>query len=440
MDIKKNVDKIIGNVDILSHISKHVHLDAKGKGLCPFHNDTNPSFYVSREKGIFKCFSCRVGGDVIKFEQLIHDIDFRTAMENLSKEYSVSIDSFDDGVRAIDYSWTAINNLVSEYTNVLLTNSIVQALDYMKKRGISLDAIQTYRAGVCPKDKSLLNLITRKFEGFNPAQSPLFYKDPPHAPMLGSRITFPLFDYQGKNVIGFAGRAIRAEFNDDKELISFTSKLDGKTYKYWNSPDDNVHQGGYTKDTYLYGYHLAKGYNKLYVVEGYFDCLSMYTLGIKNVVALGGTSMTPRMFNLIKDKRIVLCLDNDEAGFEGALSIFEKYGHHADITFGVYPSLSKDANDMLILDGTNMITEVLYDEYLGYGLIGGIYDITTTENKYNLYKKILKHFEFIDASEDSFLVLAAKRKMLDYFGLNPEQIQIEIKRLEEEVYAKSKKE
>ena len=305
-------EEIKSRIDIVEFISAYVPLKKAGrnyKALCPFHTEKAPSFIVSPERQIFKCFGCGVGGDIFKFLMLYENMDFGEALRTLAKRAGVELRGWrgDAGAWKQKERLFKINHLASEFFHWVLLKSRVgrRALNYALGRGIKKESIETFKLGYAPRSWESLQKFFAK-RGYKPAdleEAGLVIKseeDRGFYDRFRGRLMFPLFDHRG-NVAGFAGRLL-----DPKAVEA----------KYVNTPETPV----YIKSNLLYGLNVTKDEIKkkkfAVVVEGEIDAISSYQAGVKNVVAIKGSALTENQARLLKryTENISLALDADVAG------------------------------------------------------------------------------------------------------------------------------
>ncbi|HVN95063.1 MAG TPA: DNA primase [Syntrophorhabdaceae bacterium] len=310
--MKSTLDELLQRANILDVVSQYVKLKKAGKdyaGLCPFHKEKTPSFTVSVEKQMFYCFSCREGGNAINFLMKYESLSFQEAVENLARQYGVQIEKRDSGRRT--GSFDALSKL-AEYYQRNLKNSKV-AVQYLKNRGIGIDTIDEFQLGY--SDKTSGNL--KGFLKLSGVPNDIFLstgivrmKDTELYDMFRGRIIIPILDVN-KRVIGFGGR---------------TMEKDGFP-KYVNSPESSV----FSKRTALFGIDKTRKEisekNEVFIVEGYFDFISLYMNGFKNIAATLGTSVTELQVSKLRNytENITLMLDGDEAGVKSALRLIEMF-------------------------------------------------------------------------------------------------------------------
>ncbi len=304
------IEEVKSKVDIVSIIGEHVTLKKAGsnfRGLCPFHQEKTPSFMVSPELQIFKCFGCQAGGDVFKFLELFENMDFPEALKYLADKVGVKLISFtpQDNTKQVLYE---LNNLATKFYNYLLTSHPIGkvALNYLKEdRQINDDSIKTFNIGYAPIGKNALSnflIKKKKLKTQDIEKAGLVYVS--HGRVFDrfqGRIVFPISDHRG-NTIALAGRLLPPERKD--------------VGKYINSPETPIYHKSYS----LYGLNTTKDFIKkvgfAVVVEGEIDLISSWQTGIKNVVAIKGSAFTPDQARLLNRfaKVVVLALDSDFAG------------------------------------------------------------------------------------------------------------------------------
>ncbi len=323
MYIDKNViDELKKSSDIVNIISEYINLTKKGAnyiGLCPFHQDTKPSLYVSPEKKVYKCFSCNKGGDVISFVQQIKKIDYLGAIKFVAEKSNfknININNLNIVRNEKKENYLKLNKEASFFFNRMLYNEEnKEALNYLYSRGLDNNQIRYFNIGFAPLSKdSLFKYLTRKDKNGNQTwkendllQSDLVYLDQQneYRDFFFNRIIFSISD-EFNNIVGFSGRTLSKNEN----------------VKYLNSKSNEF----FKKDSLFYNMHnvINNELEKIYLVEGFFDVISMYKMGYKNVIGLMGTSFTNNHFNILSKepcKTLVLALDNDEPGFKATMNI-----------------------------------------------------------------------------------------------------------------------
>ena len=313
-----NIDiaqQIKDKLDILDVVSRTVILKKKGQnywGLCPFHKEKTPSFSVNPAKGIYKCFSCGEGGDVLSFLMKTQNKSFMEVVKDEAQALGIELPK-NMGVSAEKKELkqqilSALKDACDFYNlNLISSPNAQKALAYVKEdRGLSDEVIATYKLGYAPNSyDDLYKRFQGKYSNDVLEQSGLVIKrerEAGYVDRFRHRVIIPIFDESG-NVVAFGARA-----------------LDGQEPKYLNSPESIV----YNKSKTLYGLYHAKDAIKeedaTIIMEGYFDVISTQASGIKNCVASCGTSLTSGHIGLIsrysKSRKIFLAFDTDSAGIK----------------------------------------------------------------------------------------------------------------------------
>ena len=305
-------NEIRSKTDIVDIIGERIPLVARGKnffGVCPFHDDSNPSMCVSREKQIYTCFSCHATGNVYTFLMNYEHIDFRVALRYLGEKVGVNVSSINIKKKTtkFEHLYEAYNFAVKYFQNNLSAAVGKEARSYLSKRGINEEAIKEFEIGLSLESRDDLTklLVSKKYELSTLNKIGLSSDD---HDIYDDRIMFPLYDVSGQ-VVGFSGRIYK----------------DVDQNKYLNTKETDI----FKKGEMLYHYHVAREECRLkksvIVMEGFMDVIRASIVGVKNTVALMGTALTNNQFNLIKrlSNNIILCLDGDDPGVKAMLSIGE---------------------------------------------------------------------------------------------------------------------
>ncbi len=298
------MDLLKEKINILDVVQKYVKLKKVGKyyaGLCPFHQETKPSFYVSEELQIFKCFGCGEGGDVIKFLMKIENLDYPSTLERLKQEYGLEIPikgkSIHQHKKILEINYAALKF----FRQKLKENQ--EALNYLFSRGLKEKTLEEFELGFSPGGTFLRDYLFSLGYSLKQIQEAGLV-DSKNFDRFQSRIIFPLRDEKGK-LVGFTGRIFQRESGP----------------KYLNTPETPL----FKKSQFLYGLFYAKDYllqnKKVILVEGQFDFLLAYQNNFKNVVAVSGSALTEDHLRKLKRycQQIVFAFDNDEAGFRASL-------------------------------------------------------------------------------------------------------------------------
>ncbi len=339
--------------DIEVVISPYVNLKRRGKnlvGLCPFHNEKTPSFTVYPENGSFYCYGCGVGGDCFTFTRLIENLDYIEAVKLLAERSGITLpqDGFDDSYHRLKQKILDINRETARFFhNYLISKAGKWALDYLVGRGLSVATIKRFGLGAAPSGWTGLrdHLVSIGFSDWELQQANVVSKSSSgrYYDRFRDRVMFPVIDLRG-NVIAFSGRA-RPGADD--------------TAKYINSSDTPV----YKKSSNLFGINFAKSKcsDRIILVEGNMDVVSLHQAGFENTVAPLGTSFTAEQAKLISryTKEIVLTLDSDLAGQKAVLRAIEILKNCGiDIKVMVLPD-SKDPDEFIKKFGSARFQKLL---------------------------------------------------------------------------------
>lgn len=337
------INSIRASVDIVDVIGSYLPLTPKGKNYsckCPFHDDNSPSLSVSREKQIYKCFACGAAGNVFTFVSEYENVPFIEAVQMVAEKagLQVSKEAYNNNVSNRFKEEYAIMDLSEKFfQNNLKTKYGLTALNYLKERGLDEEAIKEFGIGLSlDENDTLANLLKKKNYSSEQLIELGLINDNNHD-FFTHRITFPLYDKDG-HIVGFSGRIYRGE----KE-----------TSKYVNTKETKIFKKGET----LYNYHLAANVAKhekfIIVVEGFMDAIRISLSGLKNVVALQGTALTEQQITLLKKLRckIILCLDNDNAGLNATLNNGEELIKNDLDVYVIRLSGEKDPDEYILKNG-----------------------------------------------------------------------------------------
>lgn len=337
------IQKIKNENDVVDIVSEVVRLKRSGKnymGLCPFHKEKSPSFSVSSDKQIYKCFGCGEAGNVFTFLMKYRNMDFIEAVKYLADRANITIEYNDDKTRAYEEQKKRLYKLNVEAARFFYSNLVKKkkAQEYFTARGISVSTMKRFGLGFAPDSwHSLLDGLKRKgYTELDMLNLGLIIKSEKGNmyDRFRNRIMFPVFDYSGR-VIGFGGRV-----------------LDDSKPKYLNSPESLIFQKGIN----LYGLNFAlknKSNRIFIIVEGYMDCISLHQYGITNVVASLGTALTERQAKLLRRyaDKIIMAYDADGAGQAATIrgmEILRKEG--LDVRIMSMPS-GKDPDEFIRANG-----------------------------------------------------------------------------------------
>ncbi len=300
------IEEVVRRNDISDVVGNYVQLKRKGRlysGLCPFHSEKSPSFYLYPETQSFYCFGCGEGGDVITFIKKINNIDYLEAVKMLAERVGMPAPSEDDKVGRMRSRVLAINKDAARYFHACLNSSVEQARvarAYWRRRGLDDKTIVRFGLGFAPDDyrATYLYLKDRGYTDEELLESGLVKRSEKGNiyNLFRNRVMTPIFDLRG-NIIAFGGRV-----------------LDDSKPKYINSPETLV----YKKSKTMYALNVAKkSAAKRYVLcEGYMDVISMQQAGFDTAVCACGTALTAEQVKLLSEyaEEVILCYDSDEAG------------------------------------------------------------------------------------------------------------------------------
>ena len=316
------VNKILDSAQIVEVISDFVSLKRRGANFiacCPFHNEKTPSFYVSPSKGIYKCFGCGKSGTAVGFVMEHESMTYVEALKYLAKKYGIEVKEKEDSPEEIaarqrSESLYLLMDFAEKFFQESLKTPEGRSIGYayFRSRGLEDSTIEKYGLGWSPKGGSVFSreaLAKGYKEEFLTATGVSIKRnDGSLIDKFYDRVMFPIHSVSGR-VIAFGGRTLRSDYK--------TANIG----KYVNSPETEI----YDKSRSLYGIYFAKSeisrQDKCFLVEGYLDVLSMHQLGITNVVASSGTSLTVPQIRLIKKftSNVTIMYDGDAAGIHAAL-------------------------------------------------------------------------------------------------------------------------
>lgn len=341
------LEEIRNSNDIVDIISQYVVLKRSGRnffGLCPFHKEKSPSFSVSPDKQIFHCFGCGAGGNVFHFMSKIENIGFVDSVKILADRANIVLPTLDNAGDAKKEKLKAkvyeINQIAAEFYHENLykpTSKIAQ--DYVKKRKLDNKTLKTFTIGYAGKfDELYRELVKKGYTEEEMLASSLILKNDngQFIDRFRKRFMIPIKDVRDR-VIAFGGRV-----------------LDDSKPKYINSPENIV----YSKGRNLFGLNVAKRNltDKIVIVEGYMDAISLYQRGINNVVASLGTALTEHQGRLLGKyaKQIIIGYDADGAGQAATmrgLEILQKLGYDVRV-LQLDDTTVKDPDEYVIKNGT----------------------------------------------------------------------------------------
>jgi DNA primase len=349
MALDPTTEEIKRRADITEVVSQYVSLVPAGNGrmkaCCPFHDEKTPSFYVSRDKGFYKCFGCGASGDSFKFVQAMENVDFLGARKILGARYNVEIKERRDMTPEQKEKLSERDKLLKVcaaaahfFREQFSGNAGLSARDYARKRGLSRETVEKFGIGYAPDNwDSLKNNLTRKY-GFSEEEgvsAGLFIEKKSAEDDMGGlfaekssrrvydryrhRLMFPIWDESGR-VIAFGGRALDGGQTGNPDA------------KYINSPESPL----FHKSNIMFAWHLARAEvskrEGIIVTEGYMDAIAMHEGGFPQTVATLGTALTAQHVALLRrvaPKVVYLCFDGDSAGMRAALRTAPLFAENA---------------------------------------------------------------------------------------------------------------
>lgn len=382
--------------DIETAVSQYVNLKRRGKnlvGLCPFHSEKTPSFTVYPENGSFYCFGCGVGGDVFTFTGLIENLDYIESVKLLAERSGITLpqDGYDDSMQRLKKRIYDINRDTARFFHAFLMSPGGKwALDYLTGRGLTVKTIKHFGLGAAPDSWDAL-IHHLKEKGYT--ESDMLAANVIGKSERGSlydrfrkRVMFPIINIRG-NIVAFSGRAMPG---DDKQ-----------GGKYVNTADTPV----YKKSENLFGINFAKNVcsERVILVEGNMDVISLHQAGFENTVAPLGTAFTTEQANLLSryTKEIVLMLDADAAGQKAvrrASELLENTGLSVRVV--VVPD-GKDPDEYIKKNGKERFAALLEGAVsdMEYKLLTAAKDINL-DNEDGRLKYLAAAAEIIAASDD----------------------------------------
>jgi len=300
----KSIERLKAQTDIVDIVGHYLPLKKSGANfvcVCPFHDDKNPSMSVSPTRGIFHCFSCKAGGDAIKFVMDYEKLSYPEAVEKIAGLQNFTLNYVRGGEPAKE------NKHILENANAFYRSLLYKtpaAVEYLYSRGITDELIDKFELGFAPESAQTIRLLQNEQIEPKEALEVGIVKQNENGIYASfiNRITFPIYTHAGR-LVGFGGRTIS-----------------GNPAKYVNSPQSAV----FDKSTLFYGYHLAKREiftkNQIIITEGYMDVIMLHKAGFGNVVAVLGTALTTKHLPLLKrgEISVILCFDGDDAGINAA--------------------------------------------------------------------------------------------------------------------------
>ena len=420
-EVINNIQKQANIVDVISSFG--INFEKKGSNyicFCPFHdhNYNTPSMSVNLEKGIYTCFSCHETGGVFKFVQNYQNVGFIEAVHIVAELSGIKLDETFKSSSKYDKHYDAVELAYKFYQNNLRTEDGAQAVKYLKKRGIDDSIIDEFGIGYAPNKPDVITklLLNKGFDENILLDTGLSNRGNSLYDLFRNRITFPIHNTNGKPV-GFSARI----FDNSDEA------------KYINTRETPI----FKKGEILFNYHRAQNEARrtksILVVEGQLDAIRIYASGIKNVVATMGTAFTKDHITLLKklNVKIILCMDNDEAGEKATLSIGENLANAEVPTTILRLSGAKDPDEYILANGVDAFKEAMDNAMSFFD-----FKLKYLKKDKNLNKEVdqAKYINSVlnelNKTNDDILIELTINKLAADFNLNKNNLMNKIKKVE----------
>lgn len=391
------VDEILMRIEPVEVIGEYVHLERAGKeykGLCPFHREKTPSFYVNPDTGLYHCFGCGASGNIFKFIMDIEGVDFKEALRILAKRVGIEITELREQREIVVLSKFA------DYLHWILMNTKNPALPYLRdKRKLTLREIEIFKLGYYPEG-ALRSFIQREnlSSAFMVSLGLLKEGKRGFYEVFRGRIMFPIFSENGR-ILGFGGRVLDISHSP----------------KYINSPDSKW----YKKGKHLYGFFQGKASirnrKEIIIVEGYMDVITMHSLGFSNTVASLGTSFTEDQAKFLSRyvEKAFLLFDMDEAGRRARDRVIPMLFKFGIVPYVVELKESKDPSELYEKGKTDEISKALDNarDFVEFYL-------SNVENEEEMIKTLKRLKAILQVSEDEVLRGVFREKIKSITGVD----------------------
>tara|TARA_A100001011_G_scaffold388598_1_gene468556 strand:- start:5072 stop:6853 length:1782 start_codon:yes stop_codon:yes gene_type:complete len=394
---KEYLDEIKLRLKVSQVVGKYIQLKKRGKefiGLSPFKNEKTPSFTINDEKGFYHCFSTGEHGNIFDFLMKTKSLGFGEAVKILASEAGMQVYKFTKYDKEKEDKYNNYKNIIKEYSDFsqsqLFDKKNYFALNYLKERKLSDEAIKKFRLGYIPNN-NFFDELSKKYSIEDIKLTGLYYfveKNQKFVDRFRNRIIFPIFNLSG-DAIAFGGR-----------IINNTNLA-----KYINSPETEF----FKKGRQLFNLNFAKdersNSNEVIIVEGYMDVISLHSRGIKNVISNCGTAITESQINLIWKffSNPIICLDGDRSGQQAALRIAERLfsliNEENKIHFSILDQ-GKDPDDIIkdlgkdgflkFLENKIIIQSFLWETYVNKINTNNPYEVTKFEKQMRKFCSYIK--------------------------------------------------
>lgn len=405
------IEEMRQRMDLVAFVEQVTPLTRVGsnfKACCPFHDEKTPSFHINASKQLFHCFGCGVGGSVYNFIMLYHHLSFPEALEFVAKETGTDLEPFKKNKQPQDHKniRSLLDYASNKFHSYLVDHKRAQkARDYLKNRDVSFEAIETYALGYVPEGwDNLVKALARDGKSMQLAvKAGLIAKkksSSDHYDVFRHRLMIPIHDPNG-NIIGFGARTM----GDEQP-------------KYLNSPQTVF----FDKSKVLFGLHKAdpaiRKAKNVFVVEGYFDQISLFDQGVENVIATMGTALTGYHCSMLKrfTPRVTLVFDGDRAGMDACKKASRSvlaYGLNADVM--IMPQ-GKDPDDVIREKGPDAFLALPTKDLLDYLIEHYYQNVTDVTLKTRFLKDMV---EIVGDAKTPFIAKVLKDDLSNRLGLDP---------------------
>lgn len=418
---KDVIEKIQTETDIVELVSEFISLERVGKnyrGLCPFHDDSNPSFSVSPEKNIAMCMTCKEGGRPIKFYSSIKNISNRQAIIELGKRLGIEIKD-QKTTNQKDYSkyFKIMEDATLFYKNYLINSDYgKEAFNYLKLRKINEETINHFKLGYAPNSKDeLYNFLRSKnYNTTDLIELGLVKRsnDGSYYDFFRNRLIFPITNESG-SIVAFSGRALNK--NDDP--------------KYINSPETII----FKKNNTLYNLNEARmdirKEKSIIIFEGFFDSISAYQAGIKNSIASMGTSFSNNQTSIIKEvaNKVIVAFDGDNAGLNASINISKDLlKQNLDVNVLKLPS-NYDPDDYIRKNGKEAFNKLINKSLDAYEFGFNYYLNNTNLNSSTEIQTLINNIKELLKYANPTIAAIYRRKLSEKLKIDERDINIKTK-------------
>ncbi len=349
---------IVDKADIVNIVSQYVKLEKRGNnyiGLCPFHDDKNPSMSVSPQKKVFKCFSCGTAGDVVSFVSKIKNISTSEAMKQVGETVGIKVSlSQKDILKQKNMKYYNVLKEAATFYNFFLTNTVEgkEGIEYLNNRKISIEEIKRFNIGLAGDNDILYKTLTSKeYLPLDMIEVGLIRGGDKYHDVFRNRIIFPIKDLEG-NVVGFSGRR-------------FLSNSENES-KYLNTNETILFKKGEILYNYSDCLQDIKINNNVYLFEGFMDVIAAIRSNVNNSVASMGTALTLNQISAINrlTKNVTLCYDSDGPGVAATIkAIYLMVNAGMNVNVAIIPN-GKDADEYFFNNGGEKLHKCLVENVI----------------------------------------------------------------------------